>query len=590
MQIFSRHSRRLAALTAATATLFVAACGDSTVAPQLPGNPPIPPQYRGQAFILDVSPSRGTVRITAPSSTLSLGEAQGNLNVGDEATFSLLGGDAIDLTSANFVAGAVGASVPNKVLVTFDLTVNNKLPGIQLGTPTFPTPPAGTVGAVAFPFEISVVTTSGGVSSSNNEIIVESPRYGAVASSNNWDNADHNFFSGGGCTLSSTDCFRSEAFGVIDPLGASLTKNVGFLIDPTVGDFRVKVILAADLVVTATPTPGTVQGSVTSPQIGAISGANVSVSGGFAGVTNGAGAYSIPGVATGSRTVSVSNLPAGCTAPASQNATVTSGGTAVVNFSVTCTVPTGTISGTISSSLGGGISGAQVVVTPTGGSALPGVATSGAGAYSVGGVPTIPPTGSITLANLPAGCTNPGATPYSGLTTGGLTVNITVTCVAAPFSYPFSAAWGAITNTGPTGRQVTLEFSINMGGAPGRPDVNGAAADDLAGISFNVGYNGVGLDYTVRTLTDPTGSLDLGIVNETNAGTASAQAAVAVASTGGLTVSGSTSIIRLTFNIATGFSGTINPSVVVTEALATTGLINVTSSVAVQALPALIIP
>ena len=58
----------------------------------------------------------------------------------------------------------------------------------------------------------------------------------------------------------------------------------------------------------------------------------------------------------------------------------------------------------------------------------------------------------------------------------------------------------------------------------------------------------------------------------------------------GTTLTGAIQLIRLTFNIASGASGTIVPTLTVTEALATTSLINVTSSVAVQTLPTLIIP
>jgi hypothetical protein len=596
MEILARYGRRMVPLITATATLLLAACSTESpvgAAPQLPGNPAIPQQYRGAAFIMDVNAGKRSVKITAPTSTIrnpSANMIADGRFVGSDVNASLLGGDVVELTASNFVAGAVGAAVPGKVLITFDLTVNNRLPGIQLATPTFPTPPAGVSGVQLFPFEISVTTTSGGVVGNGNEVIVESPRFGAVVPSNDWSGEPHNFFNDVGCTGTSNDCFRYEPFGAIAPLGASTTQNVGFLIDPTVGDFRVKMIVAGDLIATTTPNPGTISGTVTSPQLGALNNVTVNVSGGFSGTTAGAGAYSIANVATGSRTVSVANLPSGCTAPSSQSVTVAPSGTHTVNFTVTCTVPTGGISGAITSSLGGGLAGVQVTVTPTGASALPS-ATSAAttGAYSVASVPSVPATGNITLANLPAGCTNPGATPYSGMTTGGLTVNITVTCAAAPVTYPFSATWGAITNTGPTGRQVTLTFAINMGGAPGRLDVDGANADPLAGISFSVGYNGLGLDYISRSLLSPD-EFDLGALNESGQGTTGASTSAAIGSTSGGTKTGAFDIVRLTFNIATGFSGTITPTVNVSQALATSTLINVTSSVVVQTIPSLIIP
>jgi hypothetical protein len=162
-------------------------------------------------------------------------------------SMSLLGSDVIDVTVSNYVAGAIGATIPGKILVTFDITLHNRLNGIRLITPTFPTPPVGVSGVQVFPFEISVFTTSGGVGTQGNEIVVTSPRFGAAIPSNNWDGAPHNFFNDVGCTGASNDCFRYEPFGAIGPLAASETRQVGFLVDPTIGDLRVKMIIAANV-------------------------------------------------------------------------------------------------------------------------------------------------------------------------------------------------------------------------------------------------------------------------------------------------------------------------------------------------------
>jgi hypothetical protein len=596
MELLPRYGRRMLPLIAGLATIALSACSTESpvgAAPELPGNPPIPAQYRSAAFIMEVNAGKRTVKVTAPTSTIRTPSGQlavdGKLGIDSSANYSLLGADVIELTTNNFVAGAVGAAVPGKVLITFDVTVNNRLPGIQLTTPTFPTPPSGVTGVQLFPFEISVTTTSGGVSGSGNEVVVQSPRFGAVVPSNDWNGDPHNFFNDVGCTVTSTDCFRYESFGTIAPLGASTSQTVGFLIDPTVGDFRVKMIVAGDLQSTTTPNPGTVSGTVTSPQLGPLNNVTVNVSGGFTANTGATGAYSVANVATGSRTVSLANLPAGCVAPAAQTVTVTSGGTATANFSVTCQVPTGTISGTVSSSLGGGIPGVSVTVTPTGAAALPAATTAAAGTYSVTNVPTVPNAGNITLGNLPAGCTNPGPRPYTGLTTAGLTVNITVTCVAAQFTYPLTATWGAITNTGPTGRAVSLDIAIDMGAAPGRPDVDGAAADPLASLSLSVAYNGGAIDFQNRTLLSPN-EFDLVSVNELNQGAANAQSLVAAASSQGLTKTGQFAIFRLNFAIAATFHGSVTPTINVSEALATTTLVNVTSSVVVVTPPTLTIP
>ena len=65
------------------------------------------------------------------------------------------------------------------------------------------------------------------------------------------------------------------------------------------------------------------------------------VSGGLTGTTDAAGAYSILSVTTGPKTLSLSNLPAGCVDPGTQNTTVTNGGTSTVNYTVPCATPTG---------------------------------------------------------------------------------------------------------------------------------------------------------------------------------------------------------------------------------------------------------
>ncbi len=558
MLSISTLGRRFAALTTAATLMALAACSDSApvaVDPVLPGNPPIPAQYRSAAFIMDISALRKTVRISAPSTSISgpISGAQLNLGLSDDRRYSLLGGDVIDISTSNFSAGAVGAIVPGKVRITFDMTINNRLSGIRLITPTFPTPPAGVTGLQAFPFEISVTTTSGGVTSGGNEVIVTSPRFGVVTPSTNWDGNFHNFFNDASCAVTDNDCFRYESFGTIEPLGSSTTQQVGFDIDPTVGDFRVKIILAADLENGVAPAPGSVTGTVTSPQLGAIVGATVNVSGGFSGTTAAGGAYTVAGVATGSRTVSVTTLPGGCTTPANQNITVATGAASTVNFVVNCIVPVGSIAGTITSSLGGGLSGVGVIATPTGGAATPASTTSATGAYTIANVPALSATGALTLTNLPANCTNPGPTAYAGFTTAGLAgQNIVVTCTPPPAVYPVSLTYGAITNTGPTGRQVQITVRWNVG------------ANQANALGVDIGFNGLALTFNSRQFTS---SFDFGAQNVQFPGTAGAVLRAGYLNAAGGFETGDFAVYAFTFNIAPGFSGTITPTLVTTDAV-----------------------
>ncbi len=557
MLSFTTLFRRAATLTTAATMVALAACSDSapaSVDPVLPGNPPIPTQYRGAAFIMDVSAVRKTVRVTAPTTGIAsrLSAASLNLGVNSGPQYSLLGGDVIDLSTSNFVAGAVGASVPGKVLVTFDMTINNKLAGIRLITPTFPTPPSGVTGLQAFPFEISVTTTAGGVTSGGNEVVVTSPRFGTVVPSDNWNGNFHNFFNDAACAVTDNDCFRYESFGSIEPLGSSTTQQVGFLIDPTVGDFRVKIILAADLQNGVAPAPGSVTGTVTSPQLGPISGATINVTGGFSGTSSATGAYTVAAVATGSRTVSVTNLPSGCVAPASQAITVATAAASTVNFVVTCTVPVGTIAGTITSSLGGGLAGVSITATPTGGSATAAVVTPAAGTFSIANVPALVGTGTLTLSNLPAGCTNPGPRAYTGFTTAGLTgQNIVVTCVPPPATYPVSLEYGPITNTGPTGRQVQVRIRWNVGTV------------EATGLTAAIGFNGTQLAFSSRQFTS---TFDFGTQSVSGAGTAGAVLNSAYGAVSPAFETGSFQVVAFTFNITAGFSGSITPTLSISEA------------------------
>jgi hypothetical protein len=503
--------RRTVAVRLATAVVaiaaFTAACDtqpSGTTSPTLPGNPSPNPQIKSAAFIADVNLTTRKITISAPVTNVTPGASAGAAGVAAAKTasldlqaggpsYSILAGDVVELTASNMVTSAVGQYTPGKQRVTFDINITNRLASVQLITPTFPTPPAGVTGVFLFPYENVVTVTTGsiGVGGDGTDVIVETPSYGLIEPSITWDGAPHNFFNDTGCPAGSNDCYRYEAFA--QPLAAGATsaaRSVGFDIDPTVHSFRARLIVAADLQNSGAAPTGTVAGTVSSPQRGALSGVTVTVnSGGFTGTTGAGGAYSIASVTTGPKTVSLSGLPSGCTDPGSQATTVTSGGTSTVNFTVTCTVPSGTIGGTVSSSLGGGLNGVGVSATPTGGSLVGPAFTNASGVYSLASVPVGGAgTGNLSLTNLPGNCTNPGAIPYSGLTSGGtITVNVTVSCTAPPAGYQFTATWGPI-----SGGQVVLTLRIDMS------TYNDAAipgADDIEAVQGQVTYSGTRLQF-----------------------------------------------------------------------------------------------
>lgn len=204
-------------------------------------------QLRGIAFVLDLHVASGSVQIVAPISGGAVAHDGSRPSVSDEFLRSLLGAHDVDLSATNYVAGALGALMPNKVLVTFDLTVTNRLVGFRLITPTFPTPPAGVSGIQAFPLEIAVIVNSADGSPVRNEFVLSHPVSGPAVASTHWDGDPHNFLNDDACTSESSDCFRYEGFGAVDPQASSAARQVGFLIDPRVRSLRVQLILAADI-------------------------------------------------------------------------------------------------------------------------------------------------------------------------------------------------------------------------------------------------------------------------------------------------------------------------------------------------------
>lgn len=256
----------------------------------------------------------------------------------------------------------------------------------------------------------------------------------------------------------------------------------------------------------------------------------------------------------------------------------------------TFTVPSGGAGGTVQGAVirmttNVPIAGVSVGVTPTGGSALPAVVTDASGQFSVPNVPV--GDGTVAVSGLPSGCTAPAPQGYTGLTSGGTkSVTITVNCQApAQGTYPVTAAWGGITTGGPTGRQVTLSMSIDMGPAPGRPDVNGANQDELVGIQLTLTSVGP-LAYASRTLPDP--NMDLGAVNSPTVGTVN----VAVTGSQSTTSKGLVNFVVLRFNIPSGFAGSITPAIAFVEILAGTFAtpVNVTSNGVVGTMPTLTVP
>jgi hypothetical protein len=607
----SGAGRALGTLVCST-VLGLAACAkgdDLGTGPQVPGDPPPNQPFKQAAFIVDVNTSTHEIKITPPtekinlSSTSLLREMGKNSNLSASAmgiegpSFSILAGDVVTLVTSNYSASAVGAFTPNKIRVKFDVAIFDKLNGSKLIKPTFPVPPStpDADGVLLFPFSTNVTTTSGGVAvgGDGTDVIIDLPNTGNVAPSVDWNgNAAEgsgstppgaggdpfNFFNDADCAASgANDCYRFETFTApIAPQSTSIARTVGFDIDPTVSNFRARLIVAADLADGTASAPGTVAGSVTSPQRGALSGVVVTVTpgSGLTANTDGTGAYSIPNVpVTPSATVALSSLPSGCTNPGSQTTAVSSGTTATVNFTVTCTASVGTVTGSLSRTgpATPSLANVSAVATPgasgtTTSSALLGSASpttysianvlvgSGAGAGS----------GTVALTNLPAGCTpTPAAATYTGLTSGGsvaATPAFVVDCQAPPAFYQYTSSWGT-----PSAGSVDLTITFDPT-TFNSPNVNGANADDVSQFQADVNYNSSRLTF-VQCANAATGANGFTNANAF-AATAGTFTVLNFKNTNGTTTFGAKTPVTLavcTFTINTGAAATVTTSTTLTS-------------------------
>lgn len=552
-------ARRFTSALVAMSTVFIGACAsEKGVAPIVPGEAP-PSQFRPLAFTADINTSTGKITITAPTAETANAPT---LSTGGEGApnLSLLGGEAVRLIPSNYAASAVGAFAPGKIRVTFDVLIENKLPGVRFITPTWPVSPAA--GVILFPLDYVVTTTPGGVTGTDgNEVILEQPRFGAVDPSIDWSGtgaagsgAPYSFFNDTDCSLAtSNDCFRWEAFDAeIQPLTTSSVRRVGFDIDATVGQFRARMIVAADLAAAGAVAPGSVSGVVSSPTRGPLSGVTVTSSTGQTAVTAADGSYSLAGVNAGLRTITLSNPPAGCTLQAPQAVTVTSGANTVANFATTvCTGLPGVISGTITSDNAGQLLPGVTVTASTGGSAV----TSATGAYSIAAAG--PGTGTLALSGLPAGCVAPSA-PYTLASGGTAAVSVVVDCpVPVLPGYQYNTTW-----VNAPGGQVYVDIRLDMRtfNSTTITDVttSGVTGDPVTVAQISVLFDQTRLTYDpVSTADNAIASPRLSAAPTIGAGTPGQLNIVNGATGAGVT--GNVGIARLYFNRAAG--GTTGTSV-----------------------------
>ncbi|MEO8139931.1 MAG: hypothetical protein ABI742_09800, partial [Gemmatimonadota bacterium] len=468
--------RRLAAL----GLLAVAACqAGERLAPSQPPGDVMP-----FAFYLDIDMVNGTVRVIPPgqSATASAGGP----------AFSLAGAELIGVTTSNVVRSPVGQPVANKRTITFDLALSNRLSVTDLVTPSFPLAPNGAQGIIAFPYTVAAFGVQGGKAVPNADWNGD----GVTPHSGDPVNFFNDFGSCG--TAVTSDCYRWELFPApLAPGQVTAARKVGFTVDKNVTSVGVYLVVAADLL-DHPPVPqpglGALMGTVTSGG-GPLAGATVTVTpGGQSAVTDALGKYLLAGLAVGNFTAAVSGVPAGCTTPASNTGTISSGGVSSADFSVSCPPPTGAIAGTASSPQNGVLAGATVELRTIPALVLVSQTTTNtAGVYGFSGV--APGGYSISLTGLTPPCPATGG-PVQATVVASATANgdISVNCTATT---------GSITGTASSPQTGVLAgATVELRTIPAlvlvsQTTTNGAGAYQFSGVAAG------GYSVTLTALTAP---------------------------------------------------------------------------------------
>ena len=235
--------------------LCLGGCGTEPPLAPLSSGTSAASQFSGMAFTATVDTRARSVSIAPPPFA---GTAAPTLRIAgvEHPALSLLGSDVVRLVPSNVRVSALGAFVPNRIRVTFDVTLENKLPSLALIAPSWPTPPAPYV--IMFPLDYSVTLAPGGVAGNDgNSIGIGLPGGGKVTPSENWDGigvagsgAPYSFFNNTECSsVVTNNCFRWVTFGSqVQPITGRPTRTVGFDIDASVAQFRSRMIVAADLI------------------------------------------------------------------------------------------------------------------------------------------------------------------------------------------------------------------------------------------------------------------------------------------------------------------------------------------------------
>lgn len=511
----SPNSIRLSrVLTSAWLALLLGCTAEDRLAPGEPAVPP--PNLAPYAFQLNIDVVHGTVQVASAGTSGS--------QAGHMVANSLAGADIISLTTSNVYRSPI---VSTKRTITFDLTLTNRLSVTDLVTPTFPLPPPGVQGIIAFPYTVAAYGVQGGKATANTD----------------WDGdgtagsgKPFNFFNDfGTCGTSATsDCYRWERFANALPPGQTTPPHkVGFTVDKNVTSVSVYLVVAADLAdhppTQPAPGLGALTGTVSSLQLGALAGVTVTVAPGTASVTTDAlGKYLLTGLPAGQMTATLSGLPATCITPAAAGVSITSGGVTTADISVSCPVPTGgtgSISGSVTSPLLGPLAATLSAVSSTPQPPVTGQADTTRGAYSLGSVNAGQVT--VSVSGVPSFCTTPQSQTVTLATGGSATANFVVDCPVQVGGRVTSPTLGALSGVTVSTSNPSLSTQTEANGYYG---ISGGLVSGTTTISLSQGlqsfctvppavtYSGAPrVDFSVDCNSNPTGFLQVTVTDQNGA-------------------------------------------------------------------------
>lgn len=184
-------------------------------------------ELAGVAVRIRVDLEQGTVRMLPRK---DLPRNGGDLN------FAIVGANEVIVTTTNLVRSL---PVNNKVTVTFDAAITNRLTSASLIPPSFP----GTAtGLLLFPYQVT--NAVGG----NASLIEPSTDWNGDGSAGS--GAPRNFFNDFSCSSNSagSDCLRWEQYPApLAPGETTAPQKVGFVLPKAITSFDVLLILSADI-------------------------------------------------------------------------------------------------------------------------------------------------------------------------------------------------------------------------------------------------------------------------------------------------------------------------------------------------------